>query len=1244
MRRLDALIAAMKTPISLLPGVKSLALLFSLMSLCGHALGDVFLSTGFEGSSSLPSGWTQSQIDTSDVLWTIRQGGVSGNPSAAHGGTNNVTLSDGDSADDKTRLISPTFSTSGFTNITLTFWHTQPVWYSDQDQLTVFYSTDGGTNWQQLAFYNSSTPNWTERTLTIPTASANTRIAFEGNAKWGYGVSLDDIEVSGIPDTWSEVSVTATDAEASEVGPDAGTWTITRTGNTTGALSVNYTLSGTATAGSDYNVSPASPVSFAAGETSKVITLTPIDDTVGAEGDEVATLTLGSGTGYAISGGPANIGIYDDEGFDINILVIGSTHSFSEGGENDVVHQKPFNPTNIAVHLREILAQDTALNQTVKVEFEDIYKFKTNTVRTSSTGIDDITAHCYSLAQHFFWPDGKAKRLANLRGEDGTKWDYIILCSDPYIMANFPGMVAEGVKLIKEEAARSNNTTPPQVVLFAQWPETNTPFSADDFNEVAHRIGSSSGLPVVPAGMAWNGYSSKDTSTNHPTPRGEYLAAAAIYSKLYDRSAATSGYDYPSELQKTVGETIANHALTVVQTTSGASQYSGTYATVTPFTMKNVFKRVYSFRETGTSTEDRLASALHRLDDVCRITFVQNQGSFWDFNYGRGNDRWEDDKDYEVNPAKYDRSYGFPMHHYYTGSAPDAAAQTMPYGIDKYSFSGVYEDGTDLGIAYNMVRPNTRETGLPEGHDVRAIPIRLLWLKMEQAWPGFAPLGDNTHMGPYLNDASVAFMYTLMTGRCPIVDEPASPGSAAWMQWLGHKVGYETAWQMSHLTTRSPGFQVMPSSVAATTVTTTAGETMTVRFLNPPQQDVTVNVSSSHPAFASVSPGSLTFTPENYNIAQQVTVSGIAAEQGLQDFNVVFSTDSSDEIFDNLSDSWGYTSNTDSVSYGQTVLLAGFDGTNTLNTTSNAAGVFKQLTDPHKSATSWANVNASISTSDAVVGGLQWTGMTSPSTWGSATFTPNATNTSNLVFAADNEATVSFLIQNTGTNDVTLETLHFRLQRDNATGGSPSQITISLASGDLSASGPGVQTLSTSNGAFNYDFDLGSILTDATLAPGQSATFTFHAVPSDPLGANRRIRVDNMAISGQVTNDYITWAQGHSLNGQPTDDDDLDGLSNDFERLFGLDPTDPNSRNPISVAMDPATGQFSYTRRTQSLTGKTYKVWYSTNLNNWFEDTSAQQSAGVPTNGVETVAVTLHSSLLLEDRLFITVSTENPGP
>ncbi len=44
---------------------------------------------------------------------------------------------------------------------------------------------------------------------------------------------------------------------------------------------------------------------------------------------------------------------------ELNVLVIGSTHSFSEGGEGGVVHEKPFNPAGIANHLQGILAQDT---------------------------------------------------------------------------------------------------------------------------------------------------------------------------------------------------------------------------------------------------------------------------------------------------------------------------------------------------------------------------------------------------------------------------------------------------------------------------------------------------------------------------------------------------------------------------------------------------------------------------------------------------------------------------------------------------------------------------------------------------------------------------------------------------------------------------------------------------------------------------------------------------------------------
>src|SRR5439155_846720 len=48
------------------------------------------------------------------------------------------------------------------------------------------------------------------------------------------------------------VTVVASDANASESGPDSGTFTVSRTGSTTAALTVKYSLGGSAANGSDY--------------------------------------------------------------------------------------------------------------------------------------------------------------------------------------------------------------------------------------------------------------------------------------------------------------------------------------------------------------------------------------------------------------------------------------------------------------------------------------------------------------------------------------------------------------------------------------------------------------------------------------------------------------------------------------------------------------------------------------------------------------------------------------------------------------------------------------------------------------------------------------------------------------------------------------------------------------------------------------------------------------------------------
>jgi lysophospholipase L1-like esterase len=108
------------------------------------------------------------------------------------------------------------------------------------------------------------------------------------------------------------ISVSATDASAAEAGLDPGTFTFTRAGATAAALTVNYTVSGTATSGTDYTSIGAS-VAFAAGSATATKTVTPIQDTT-VESTETVIVTLAAGTGYTV-GTPnaATVNIADDD-------------------------------------------------------------------------------------------------------------------------------------------------------------------------------------------------------------------------------------------------------------------------------------------------------------------------------------------------------------------------------------------------------------------------------------------------------------------------------------------------------------------------------------------------------------------------------------------------------------------------------------------------------------------------------------------------------------------------------------------------------------------------------------------------------------------------------------------------------------------------------------------------------------------------------------------------------------------
>jgi hypothetical protein len=131
-----------------------------------------------------------------------------------------------------------------------------------------------------------------------------------------YSLALDASATMRLQESDSpQVNVSGTKDSFSETNGSLAKFFISRTGATTGALTVDYTLSGTATAGMDYTA-PSGSVTIAAGAVGAYVNLAMINDSL-AEGTETIILTvtpgpaytsgIGSATRYIIDGGNAQL-------------------------------------------------------------------------------------------------------------------------------------------------------------------------------------------------------------------------------------------------------------------------------------------------------------------------------------------------------------------------------------------------------------------------------------------------------------------------------------------------------------------------------------------------------------------------------------------------------------------------------------------------------------------------------------------------------------------------------------------------------------------------------------------------------------------------------------------------------------------------------------------------------------------------------------------------------------------------
>ncbi|PNJ99830.1 calx-beta domain protein, partial [Cylindrospermopsis raciborskii C07] len=150
----------------------------------------------------------------------------------------------------------------------------------------------------------------------------------------GYTIGTTSGVTGTITNDDTQVTLAVSPTTVTEDGTNNLVYTFTRTGVTSNPLTVNYTIGGTATNGSDYG-SIGTSVTFAAGSSTATVTVDPTPDTT-VEADETVILTLASGTGYTIGTTSGVTGTITND--DTQVALAVSPTTVTEDGTNNLVY------------------------------------------------------------------------------------------------------------------------------------------------------------------------------------------------------------------------------------------------------------------------------------------------------------------------------------------------------------------------------------------------------------------------------------------------------------------------------------------------------------------------------------------------------------------------------------------------------------------------------------------------------------------------------------------------------------------------------------------------------------------------------------------------------------------------------------------------------------------------------------------------------------------------------------------
>jgi Ca2+-binding RTX toxin-like protein len=285
------------------------------------------------------------------VILTVTAGAgyTVGAPSAATGTITN------DDTDVSVAVAPSSVNEDGATNLVYTFTRTGVT----TGPLTVNFSV-GGTADSSTDYTQSGAASFTPPTGTVTFGAGNSTVAVTIDptadntvepdetviltvaAGTGYNVGAPSMATGTITNDDSTVTVAVAPSSVDEDGGTNLVYTFTRTGSTTGALTVNFTVGGTADPSNDYTqsgaatfVPPNGTVTFGAGNSTALVTIDPTADGT-TEPDETVELTVASGTGYEVGVPSVATGTINNDDNAVSVAV--SPGAVNEDGATNLVY------------------------------------------------------------------------------------------------------------------------------------------------------------------------------------------------------------------------------------------------------------------------------------------------------------------------------------------------------------------------------------------------------------------------------------------------------------------------------------------------------------------------------------------------------------------------------------------------------------------------------------------------------------------------------------------------------------------------------------------------------------------------------------------------------------------------------------------------------------------------------------------------------------------------------------------